>query len=282
MRAALSLDDRAAAERLCTEAEAREAVVAAVRAGRYDEALALLDEPALASAPDPVAFKMRLLIVEAEKRLAELQAELSAAERLVHAFNRAYHARLGVHLAELLKIKQEIYRRWAQKDASRQKQYEEARNDYERLRHAAQDPVPALGPEAESELKEYFKKAVKLCHPDAAPPERVSDAAAAFIALKAAFDRSDLPAVKTIYLRLIQNQYTFHIPSERAKLRLRLESLREKIAALQLKIGAYKSGETYRLASELTDWNAYFAQMQLKIEAEIREHRALKTRMALW
>ncbi len=282
MRVALSVENYSAAESLCAEAGAWEPVVVAVRARRYDEALAWLNELAVARVPDPVALKIRVLIVEAEKQIVALETELSDAERLVFAFNRAYYARLGVHLAELLKIKQEIYRRWAEKDPSRQSQYDEVKNDYERLYQSPKEEPPPMAPEAEAELKDYFKKAVKLCHPDAAPPDHAEEAAAAFMALKAAFDRNDLHAVKNIFQRLSQSRYSFNVPTERVKLQLRLNALREKITALQLKIGSFKAGESFRLASELTDWNAYFVKMQLKIEEEIRQHRKLKAEMALW
>ena len=282
MKVALSVENHAAAFELCAEEGAWEPVVVAVRGGRYDEALAWLNELAVAPIPDPVALKIRILIVESEKQIVALETELSDAERLVFAFNRAYYARLGVHLAELLKIKQEIYRRWAEKDPARKNQYDEAKSDYERLNQSPKDEPAPMAPEAEAELKDYFKKAAKLCHPDAAPPDHAEDAAAAFMTLKAAFDRNDLQAVKNIFLRLSQSRFSFNVPSERAKLQLRLNALREKIAALQLKIGAFKAAESFRLAAELTDWNAYFAKMQLKIEDEIREHRKLKTEMALW
>jgi hypothetical protein len=282
MRVALTVEDFAEAERLCADADAWEQVALAVRARRYDEALAWLNELAVGAVPDPLALQIRVQIVEAEKQIVALETELSEAERLVFAFNRAYYARLGVHLAELLKIKQEIYRRWAEKDPSRRAQYDEAQSDYERLRQASNESPRDLAPDVEAELKEYFKKAAKLCHPDAAPPDRAEEAAAAFISLKAAFDRDDLNAVKDIYSRLSRSMYHFAVPSERAKLRLRLQVLREKIAALQLKIGAFKAGDSYRLASELTDWNAYFAKMQLAIEDQIRQHRKLRAELNLW
>ena len=139
---------------------------------------------------------------------------------------------------------------------------------------------PGLSREEEAELRQTFKEALRMCHPDAVPPALKERAEKICKALVSAYQHKNLLAVQDILLQLkTEGVGGAKVPppeTARAWLDRRLGILSERLAAEEELVEKIEATKSYRTASGIPDWDAWFAAAREKLEAQIEAERALQ------
>jgi hypothetical protein len=211
-----------------------------------------------------------------KKKQESLEKELDDMDEFDDAFDEVYEK-----LQELkkdLKIKEKVLNE-KRKDAkqakeelgddSTRKKYEEAENDYKEF---CNDYFEVLNKERNEltddekiELKQLYRKAVKLCHPDIVINELQLQAKSIIQELNDAYDKRDLLKVQEILFSL-KNGKSFDIDSaiinDKEILIEKIVEIRQKIAVLEQEIDEIITDETFQTIQEIDDWDAYFEEME--------------------
>lgn len=116
------------------------------------------------------------------------------------------------------------------------------------------------------ELKTLFHKALRLCHPDLVPKEEQEKAAAICRMLTEAYKRNDLLVVQDILLQLESKTERPMELQDR-----QLDVLKKRISRARGQLKALEEGEAYTTASQIDDWDAYFAEARANLQSQIDE-----------
>ena len=152
--------------------------------------------------------------------------------------------------------------------------FEEYARQHEELQRA--EPLPMLDEESERELKAIFRKACSLCHPDKVTDDKKESAHHAFVELRDAYKRNDLPRVKEIYETLKAGG----IPGTRSTALSESDGLRAAIAELEFAISrmvadlkALQASDSVRLMDTAgiteTEWQGFFAKRREALDCEL-------------
>ena len=131
-----------------------------------------------------------------------------------------------------------------------------------------------LNDSEKKELKEKYRKASKLCHPDVT---NLSESVAnkIFNELNQAYKENNLSKVNEILNKLENNldlsdQSSYHLNiTEKDKLEKMIEGLKNSINKIRNEIRELKKSKTYKLAYDNKDWNAYFIRMKLELQEQL-------------
>lgn len=255
-------------------------------------ALVVAEEADLA----PLRLSLRIL----EVQLEAVSDELAETERVLLQFNRRHDEALGEILRELLRLQAELARRQAeqhrqaaqaealtepeQAEAEAQADqaeaeaeqaesiYEEYASQHEAMRHTP--PLPTLTEAEEKELKNSFRRACSLTHPDKVSDEHKEAAQEIFVELKAAFDGNDLPRVREIYTALKSGAAfqprtaTLHQATALRQAILRLEQRVADVSnTLQQVLNSPAMSMLRRAGTQEDDWQRYFEQQKQSLVA---------------
>jgi curved DNA-binding protein CbpA len=153
--------------------------------------------------------------------------------------------------------------------------YKEAENDYEEF---CNDYIEVLNKkryeitdEEKLELKQLYRKAVKLCHPDIVTDELKEQAKNIIQKLNDAYTKRDLLKVKEIMLSLKSGK-SFDTDSDTINdkeiLKEKIVEMRQKITDIELEIGGIKTDETFQTIQKIDDWNVYFEEMEEALQKQ--------------
>lgn len=186
---------------------------------------------------------------------------------------------------ELSKLEQELDKQESELKKTKEsldddevfQQYEEAKSTFddfdESYQHikAIQKQKIELGDEEKAKLKNLFRKAARLCHPDIVPDELKDQATQIMQQLNAAYDKQDLAGVKKI-LESLENGRGFEVSSDRInnkeQLKEKIKEYKANIANIESEIEEILQDETYQTITTLDDWDAYFDDLKNDLEAE--------------
>ena len=119
------------------------------------------------------------------------------------------------------------------------------------------------------ELKQKYRKASKLCHPDVVSEDQKELANKIFAELNAAYERNDLQRVKEILENLEQGNFFVNKSdkvNENKLLKAEIEKLRLRIKELKLEVQEIKESETYETIIGIEDWDIYFNVTKEKLQ----------------
>ena len=147
--------------------------------------------------------------------------------------------------------------------------YEEAENDYKEF---CNDYIEVLNKERyeitdeeKKELKNLYRKAVKLCHPDIVTDELKEQAKNIIQKLNDAYAKRDLLKVKEIMLSLKSGK-SFDTDSDTINdkeiLKVKIVEIRQKIDETEQEIDEIKADKTFQTIQEIDDWEVYFEEMK--------------------
>lgn len=248
---------RFATQRAAKKREYEAAQQAAARA----EALAAAAEEALAAV---------------KARYAEDSEPYQAAEELLQRAEKKSQA-----AKERLQEKEAAYRAVEAEaaTAAHEQEYEEAQADHahfsdEFAEILAKPEVKALDKAQEKRLKIAFRRASQLCHPDMVVEELKAQATEQFIGLRAAYEQKDLAKVEQILAALQSGGFVAVSAGvdDRQLLRAQIQTLRERIEALQAEISNLENDDLYQLINELSgDYEAYFAEKLALLQQELAQ-----------
>jgi len=213
---------------------------------------------------------LRLEVKSEENHLQQLFNEKAEIEKLIHEFGIRHNKELGELIVEILKLK---------KDTSQgTTQQAEAENDYNSFYtnyEASKEEKSFILTETEkAQIKEKYRKASKLCHPDVVSDDQKEIAHKVFMQLKDAYETNDLEKVKEL-LGILEQAKMFvsktDIATEKLTLQLQLQNFRLRIADLEKEIKAIKSSRTYKKISEIENWDEYFYKTQQELHEQLNQ-----------
>lgn len=264
-------------------------MVSLVEAGKYAEALVWIesfvqDFHNLSTWEDPEILALKREIETLESSLLALENEKSDINKTIYEFNVRSHRELGRLILKLL----ELQKRHADKEAKanptdsdkqahkdkKEQQYQKYQQDYSKQRKQKLHHLDKKGQES---LKKIYKKASKLCHPDAVSEKDKAKAEEIFKELSQAYQEQDLAKVQLILENLKQGNFEakYDKVSEKETLRAMLLNLREKVDLLKRQTQVLKNSEIYRKITNIEDWDTYFAAKKTALEWEIEAYEGL-------
>jgi hypothetical protein len=220
---------------------------------------------------DPEIAALKLEIKNLENQLNAYDNEKIELEKTLSEFQHRHTIELGDLILEILKLRKLKFK-------SNKAKYEEAEQDEKQYREQVnterEKEIFELTDEQRTELKNKFRKATKLCHPDMVSDEFADDAQKIFVELKQAYDKNDLKRVTEI-LEDIEKGNFFKSKSEtileKDLLKSTTERLRRQIKIIENEIISIKESETYKTIANIKDWDEYFSILKKKLNEELEE-----------
>lgn len=217
--------------------------------------------------PEIEGLKLEAKSLEAElNRLSDEKADL---EKLIHEFGIRHNSELGELILKILS-----YRKKKAKGTEKEAEAEKDYSDYSREYEASKDEkIADLTEEELKELKQKYRRASKLCHPDVVSEEQKELADKLFAELNAAYERNDLQRVREILENLEKGNFFVSKSdaiNERQLLRTEIEKLRIRINELRKQVQDIKATEAYETVTSITDWDIYFKQAKQKLAEQVK------------
>jgi curved DNA-binding protein CbpA len=123
-------------------------------------------------------------------------------------------------------------------------------------------------------LKDKYRKASKLCHPDVVREEQKELATKLFVELSGAYEKNDIKRVREILENLEKGNFFISksdainekqfLQAEMQKQRLRVKELKEQLQAI-------KESETYKTISSIDNWDKYFTNAKQKLRLQLND-----------
>ena len=212
---------------------------------------------------------LKLEIRHLEHQLNAYDDEKTELEKTLMLFQHRHTKELGQYISRLLHLRKLKFV-WDDEKFAEAEQDE--REYHQQLEEENAKEIQTLSEDEQKALKRAYKKASILCHPDKVAEEMKEDATETFTKLKQAYEENNLDLVQEILDDLEQGKFfqsrTASI-SEKEKLQLEIQRLREKIQVLEAEIYAIKESEEYQTISEIEDWDEYFDRIREQLKDEI-------------
>jgi len=238
---------------------------------------------------DTKSNSLKDLLLYSDFELSELNCEIKSLEiqisalhnvkaeieKRIYDFELMYNLELGNLLLELLDLKRLKIRN----DKTSEKDINAANDKYTKFEEAFNDSKGVnqleIGDEEKIILKEKYRKASKLCHPDLISEEYRSEAEEIFKELQNAYELNDLEAMTKILFHLENGQFQFNsqIISKEGKLKNILNKLILKRKLLEDEILRLKISDIYQLIEEIKDLPSYFETIKKEFKREINSLR---------
>lgn len=211
---------------------------------------------------------LKLEIKYLEKSLNVLSYEEADLEKLIHEFGRRHNMELGYLILKILNNRRNI--------AKGTPIQEETEEDYEKYNQqfitSKEEVIAKLPPEVQRELKEKYRKASKLCHPDVVCDSQKELATRIFAELNEAYAKSNIDKVKEI-LESLERESFFLTKSDTINqtglLKIEIKKLNLLIQELTNKIFSIKESETYKTIMNIDDWDEYFRETKEKLQIQV-------------
>lgn len=217
---------------------------------------------------DPEIEALRLEAKALESQIQDESYEKAGLEKLIHEFSVRYNQELGELIIEILEI-----RKSKAANTSQQKQAEEDYNSfYSNYEVTKNEELIELTIEEQRELKDKYRKASKLCHPDVVAEEFKSTAHKIFTELNEAYEKNNLNRVSQILDSLLgKNVFNSYadVENEKANLVKELSRLRQKLEEIRNSILEIKESETFETLSSIHDWDIYFSEKKVQLKQQL-------------
>ena len=213
---------------------------------------------------EALRFEAKALEFEIQQRSDE-KVEL---DKLVYEFSVRHNKELGELIIKILKYRKEKSKGTKQQ-AEAEKDYENFYSNFEAIK---KEKIADLTKEELKELKDKYRKASKLCHPDVVEESQKETAHKIFTELNAAYARNDLKRVSEILESLQQGKIftsKADTANEKLTLQVEIERLRMRLHDLNEEINKIKTSETYEQILNITDWDEYFAKTKLQLQEQL-------------
>lgn len=217
--------------------------------------------------PKIEGLKLEAKLLEAE--VNALSIEKADLEKLIHDFEVRHNQELGELIIKILKHRKE--------KAKGTKQQEEAEEDYNNYQKQCdtikEEKQEILTEEEQKELKDKYRKASKLCHPDVVSEEQKELASKLFRELNEAYERNELQRVKEILKNLEDGNFFVNKSDATCKeklLKAEMEKLRLLIKELKEQIQNIKESEAYTTIINIDNWDEYFYSTKQNLDEQLK------------
>ncbi|WP_445717661.1 phospholipase D-like domain-containing protein [Flavobacterium sp.] len=218
---------------------------------------------------DPEIAGIRLEIKILESQINAFDNEKIELEKVISDFQHRHTIELGEVILEVLRLRKIKY-----KNHKKEAEAEEDFNNYSKQYETEKDKKQfELNEEEKLELKKKFRKATTMCHPDKVSEEQKAEAEEIFIELKKAYDEHDLEKVNQL-LHDLENGKKFVSQadsiSEKEKLKITLEKLKQKLKGIENEIISLKETEIFTTINNISNWDNYFTETKTQLEQELQ------------
>jgi len=223
---------------------------------------------------DPEVLRLQHQVRFLLQELTQLQGVKSDIEQQIQMLHTRHHQELRPLVVELLELRQN----------SRQKTDEpapdlpeaEVQDETEPEAENALVEHSKLSPADQRALKEMFRQASKLCHPDLVAEAFKAEAGLIFIELKTAYEQQDLARIEEILHMLERGEKLTHQPRlsrSQDKLRAEVRYLRRRVETLRQQIATLKQSNPYKKLINIDDWDDYFDELKGELQRKINRLR---------
>jgi hypothetical protein len=219
---------------------------------------------------DPEIEALRFEAKTVELQIQQLSDEKTELEKLIHAFSIRHNQELGELVIKILKYRKETTKEGTEEHEEAKNDYESFKNDYETTRK--EDKIDTLTDEQLKELKDNYRKASKLCHPDVVMDELKEMAHNIFQELNAAYNKNDLKRVSEILESIEQGKIFISkadVANEKKTLLAELERLRFCLNELNKEVAKIRTSDTYKKIVDITDWDEYFSETKAQLQEQL-------------
>ena len=249
----------------------------------YSEAIKLIDSlfekfKQIIIYEEPEIPILKLFVRALEIQMILFQDEKTEMEKTIRAFQIKHDKELGKLILEILRIKREKLKVESEHDDSKKAEYEEIKKDYENFKHGhkeiQKEKINELNEEQKKEIKDKYRKASKLCHPDVVAVELIDKALRMSQRLNEAYKQNDLNTVREILERLERDNW--FVPksekmTKKSLLKAQISELGIKLRDLVVEIINIKNSDTYQTINKIKNWDTYFKETKEKLERQLRE-----------
>ncbi|HMH32151.1 MAG TPA: DnaJ domain-containing protein [Puia sp.] len=218
--------------------------------------------------PEIQGLKLEVKSLEAE--LNKLSNEKADIEKLIHEFGVKHNQELGELLNKIL-----YHRKEKAKGTPQQKETEKEYNEYnDQYEIGKTESIIELSDEEKNELKQKYRKASKLCHPDVVNEDQKELADRLFAELNAAYEKNDLIKVSEILANLVTGNFFVNKSeaiNEKQLLKVEIEKMRLRIKELKEQLETIKESQAYKTISNIESWDDYFSSTKEKLRAQLNE-----------
>ena len=219
---------------------------------------------------DPEIEALRFEAKALEKQLQDLSDEKAELDKLIHEFSVRHNKELGELILKILQFRKEQSKGTAEEEET-VKDYEEFNANYESTKT---ESIAELTEEELKELKDKYRKASKLCHPDVVDEDQKEAAHTIFMELKEAYEKNNQQRVNEI-LEGLQKGTAFtskaDTANEKVTLIAELERLRQKLHELNKTIDSIKESEAFKTINSISDWDEYFAKKKQQLKEQLNK-----------
>lgn len=219
---------------------------------------------------DPEIEALRFEAKALEAKLQQLSDEKAELEKLIHEFGIRHNHELGELILKILKRRKQKSKGSPQ-EKSAEKDYDDFNRNYEAIKN---EKIVDLSEEEKKELKDNYRKASKLCHPDMVDDAQNEMAQKIFIDLNTAYENNDLRRVTEI-LHNLQHGKTFSSKldgaNEKFTLKLELNRLMLLLNELIQTIELIKASEAYTTIKDIVNWDEYFIKTKKELQEQLND-----------
>ncbi|MFA6195695.1 MAG: hypothetical protein WC656_03510 [Sulfurimonas sp.] len=219
-------------------------------------------------------FELKVL----EKKLQDISQEKNEYISVINDFNTQYNFELGEVIRDILYLKKE---KLEQDAGINSEEFSFAKDAYESFSYRYEEELKyqrfVLDEEERKDLKNYYKQASKLCHPDVVATNK-EQALEMFQNLNEAYTKKDLLMVMEI-LQMLRKGQDFAVASESINdviiFKEKIAELRQTIEEELHEIFTIKNEDNYATICEVNDWNHYFALLKEQLNEELQRLKTI-------
>ncbi|OPH39625.1 phospholipase D-like domain-containing protein [Moraxella equi] len=260
-------------------------IYGSIKSLQFSQAISLIDEfvkkyhtIAIYADADIMALKLEIRLLEHEINLYD--SEKAELEKLLADFNHQHSMNLGDLISEILSLRKQLAKQQGDQNA-----YDEAKQDEqtfnEQLDKEKAKTHYELNADEQKRLKQAYRKASQICHPDRVNDEQKDMAMAVFNELRQAYEQNDLKTVERILDDLQKGIFKARSEtvSQSDKLKLIKSQLSQKLDSLKAIIDEIKASQSHQVVSSIDDWQEYFDNQKMElIGQKDRLRELIKTR----
>ncbi len=217
--------------------------------------------------------QVKVLQLEAktlESELSNIVNEKADLEKLLHVFSVRHKNEIGDLVLKILH-----YRNESAKGTSQEKEAEEDYKTFQNQFEATKyKEVKLLTNDEKEELKNKYRKASKLCHPDVVDEAKIKLATNIFSDLTIAYENNDLEKVREI-LEYLEKGVFFEAgldaTTEMQALRNQIKKLQLRISELKNEVEFIKNSAPYITIINIVDWDEYFNKAKIEFQRQIKQ-----------
>lgn len=212
-----------------------------------------------------------------EVEIIALENEKATIEKIISDFVHTYTLAFGELILKILKLKKEKLRKAGRN--ARTEEYERAEEEFktfnEQYKQEKKKDIKDLSDEEKDELKQKYRKAVLLCHPDKFTDEKQKEKAhKIFVQLQEAYSKNNLKKVREILSNLEKGIYEIDEEikvSKKAILLEQLNYLKLRLEELHQILSTIRNDKIYKEVISINDMEEYFEQEKERLENELKK-----------